>query len=90
MEINLAKSIFLYRYLPAEKFDVSGDLSALALIRYKWLRGQYKAVGKSICIHLTLLSAVKSANYFCAELKALSLRRVAKGAQLGQQRTPAE
>lgn len=59
-------------------------------IRYKWLRGQYKAAGKSICIHLTLLSAVESANYFSAELKALSLRWVAKGAQLGQQSTPAE
>lgn len=89
-KINLAKSIFLYRYLPAEKCDVRDDLSALALIRYKWLRGQYKAAGKSICIHLTLLSAVESANYFSAELKALSLRWVAKGAQLGQQSTPAE
>lgn len=81
---------FLNRYLPAEKCDVRDDLSALALIRYKWLRGQYKAAGKSICIHLTLLSAVESANYFSAELKALCLRWVAKGAQLGQQSTPAE
>lgn len=80
-EINPAKSIFLYRYLPPEKCDVSGDLSALALIRYKWLRGQRQAVGKSICIHLSVLSAVKSANYFSAGLKALSFCWVAEGAQ---------
>lgn len=43
------------------------------LIRYKWLRGQRETVGKSICIHLSLLSAVESANYFSAGLKALSL-----------------
>lgn len=40
-------------------------------IRYKWLRGQCETVGKSICIHLSLLSAVESANYFSAGLKAL-------------------
>lgn len=64
------KSIFLYRYLPPEKCDVGGDLSVLALIRYKWLRGARETVGKSICIRLSLLSAVESANYFSAGLKA--------------------
>lgn len=32
LKINLAKSIFLYRYFPPEKCDVSVDLSALALL----------------------------------------------------------
>lgn len=63
LEINSAKSIFLYGYFPPEKCDVSDDLSAPAVIRYKWLRVQPETVGKSICIHLSLLSAVESANY---------------------------
>lgn len=90
VEINPAKSIFLYRYLPTEKCDVSVDLYVLPHIRYKWLRGQRKTVGKSICIHLSLLSSVESANYFSAGLKALSLCSVAKGAWLVQPRMPAE
>lgn len=64
--------------MPPEKCYVSVDLSVLALIRYKWLRGRRETVGKSICIHLSLLSAVESANYFSAGLKALSLCWVAK------------
>lgn len=41
----------------------------LALIRYKWPRGQRETVGKTICIHLSLLSSGVSANYFPAGLK---------------------
>ncbi len=59
-------------------------------IRYKWLRGQCETVGKSICIHLSLLSAVESANYFSAGLKALPLCWVAKRARLAEPGTPAE
>lgn len=89
-EINPAESIFLYRYLPPEKCDVSDDLSAPAVIRYKWLRVQCETVGKSICIHLSLLSAVESANYFSAGLKALSFCWVARGAQEVQPGTTTE
>lgn len=90
MEINPQKSISLYRYLPPEKCYVSVDLSFLALIRYKWLRGQNETVGKSIRIHLSRLSAEESANYFSAGLKALPLCCVAKETRLVQPRTPAE
>lgn len=89
-EINPAKSIFLYQYLPPEKCYVSVDLSVLALISYKWLGGQRETVGKSICIHLSLLSAVDSANYFSAGLKALLLCWVAKRARPVLPRTPTE
>lgn len=90
MKIIPGKLIFSHRYLPPEKCDVSGDLSALALIRYKWLRGKRETVGKSICIHLSLLSAAESANYFAAGLKALSFCWVAKAARRVQPGTLAE
>lgn len=90
MEINPAKSIFLYRYLPPERCDVSDDLYVLAHIRYKWLRGQHETVGKSICIHLSHHSSVESANYFSAGLWALLLCSVVKGAQPVQPRMSAE
>lgn len=59
-------------------------------LRYKWLRGQLETVGKSIYIHLSLLIAVESANYFSAGLKALSLCWVAEGAMQVQPGMPAE
>lgn len=90
VKVNPAKSIFLYRYFPPEKCDVSVDLSAPALIRYKWLGVQRETVGKSIRIHLSLLSAVESANYFSAGLKALSFRWEAKGARQVQPGTTTE
>lgn len=70
---------FLHRHLPSDKCDVICDLSAPAPIRYKWLRGQRGTVGKSICIHLSLLSAVDSAKYFSAGLQALSFLLGGKG-----------
>lgn len=91
VEINPAKSIFPCRYLPPEKCYVSVDLSLLALFtRYKWLRGQRETVGKSICIHLSLLSAVESANYFSAGLKALSPFYFLLGRQRGARLAPAK
>lgn len=79
-ENQFSKIDFLVQILPPEICDVSPDLCILALIRYKWLGGQRETFGKSICIHLSLLSAVESANYFSAGLKALLFCWVAKGA----------
>lgn len=82
-------NVLLFRYLPPEKCVVCRDLCVLArFIGYKWLRGQCETVGKSICIHLRLLGAAESANYFPAGLKALWLCWVAK--KEVQPRTPAE
>ena len=70
VEINPSQSTFLYRYLPPEKCYVSVDLSLRPFTRYKWLGGQRETVGKCICIHLSLLCAVESVNYFSAGLGA--------------------
>lgn len=64
------KSISLHRSFALWVMQRRCDLSAAALVRCECLRGQRGTVGKSICIHLSLLTAVDFANYFSARLKA--------------------